>query len=305
MDNQQPSERKDPLNTTTGSVIVPPPSTDESKKNTHQHASFVHRKSVLPILFAVLIMIVGLGVGLMFMQNSQDIRSKASNTSSVLALSPATKTATVGETFSIGATINTNEDTVSAAEFHLTYDPSAIQIIDFTPQTGLVVLVPETHANGTIAVTLGVPPTAPFKGAGIVGTWTVKALANKQSSIAFTSTTQVAALGKSTNALASTNGSTITTENVTATATPTPIRTPTPTHVPSGTPTTAPLTPTPTPISNPADIDGNGGVNIIDYTLYMSAWFLNNLDVADLNDDGRKSVIDYTIFMNGWNDYLQ
>lgn len=53
------------------------------------------------------------------------------------------------------------------------------------------------------------------------------------------------------------------------------------------------------------DLDGNGSVNIIDFTLYMSYWFLNNIEKADLNDDGKKSVIDYTIFMNSWYEYLK
>ena len=220
-----------------------------------------------------------------------------------LALSPATKTAAVEETVSIGAMIQTNTDTIAAAELHLTYDPTAIRIQQFTPAQGPVVLTPEAHTNGAISVVLGVPPTNPFKGAGIIGTWTATILAAKQTSIQFASTTQVAALGKTTNALASATGSTIT-GTVTGTPAPTPTITAYPTNTPTPSPTLTPgLSPTPTP--NPADIDKNGKVNIIDYTLYMSAWFLDTLSVVDLNHDGKKSAIDYTIFMNGWNDYNQ
>ncbi len=289
MDEQSQSASKDPLNTTTDGVIVTPPPADAAEEKTsHHHASFARRKSILPILFAILIMIVGLGVGLIFMQNSQDIRSKASNTGSTLALSPASKQATVEETFSVGATINTNDDTVAAAELHLTYDPTAIQILSFTPQTGLVVLTPETHTNGSIAVTLGVPPTNPFKGSEIIGTWTVKTLANKQSSIAFTSATQVAALGKSTNTLASATGSTITTGIVTAT----PALGVTP-------------SPTPNPTPNIADLNNSGTVTVIDYVLFMEYWWLNNIEKGDLNGDGKISVIDYTGFMNAWDEYYK
>ena len=259
------------------------------------------RKRMWTLLSVFVLLLAGVGAVILSQQRTQDMRSRAAATGTTLALDPAAKTAAVGETVSIGAVINTNSDTVAAAELHLTYDPTAIQIINFTLQTGLVMLTPETHTNGAITVTLGVSPTSPFKGSGIIGTWTVKTLANKQSSIAFTSATQVAALGKTTNALASTTGSTITgttTESITPTPTFIPGVTPTPTSSPG-------VTPTGTPSANDADIDNNGSVNIVDYTLFMSGWWLNNYDTTDLNDDGKISVIDYTIFMNGWNDNVR
>ncbi len=167
----------------------------------------------------------GLGVGLVALNSSQDVRSKASNNGPTLALSPTAKTVKVGETFTVGVTMNTNADAVSAVELHLSYDPTAIQILKFTPTTQLpVVLVPETHANGAIAVTLAAKPPTAFKGAGIIGTWTAKVLAAKQSSIQFTSQTSVAALGKTTNALASQTGSTITGTSIRKAPNPTPIK---------------------------------------------------------------------------------
>lgn len=187
----------------------------------------------------------GLAVGLVALNSSHDVRSKASNNGPILALSPGSQSMAIGKTFSVGITLNANEDAISAAELHLSYDPTAIQIVRFTPGTTLpVVLVPETHVNGVIAVTLAAKPPTPFKGAGIIGTWTVKILAAKQSSIQFTAQTSVAALGKTTNALASQTGSTIigiggntpVTPNPTnarrLTPTPTPIRrAPTPTTI--------------------------------------------------------------------------
>jgi hypothetical protein len=107
--------------------------------------------------------------------------------------------------------MNTNADAVSAAQLHLSYDPTAIQILSFTPGTQLpVILVPETHVNGTIAVTLAATPPTPFKGAGVLGVLTIKVLTAKQSTISFTNATQVAAQGKNTNALASKTDSIIT-----------------------------------------------------------------------------------------------
>lgn len=204
-----------------------------------------------------LILMGGLVGGLLTFNSSADLRSKATNNGPTLALSPSTQSKAVGSTMPVGITINTHDDTVSAAVLKLSYDPTAIQIVSFTAGTPLpVVLVPEVHTNGIVSVTLGVQPATPFKGAGIVGTIQVKVLAAKDSNLRFTNATQVAAVGKTTNALVSAIGSTI--MGIAArTPTPTPTRipgstnTPTPTRYnsPSPTPTHIPgTTNTPTPV---------------------------------------------------------
>lgn len=198
-----------------------PPQEEVTPIQNYSHHSFFRRPSVMYVLIALILM-GGLGVGLVALNSSQDVRSKASNDGTILTLFPATKTGAVGETFTVGLTMNTGADAVSAVELRLSYDPTAIQIVSFNPASRFpVILVPETHTNGAIAVTLAAKPPIPFKGTGIVGTWTVKILAAKQSSISFTSATQVAALRKKTNALASTSGSSITgTGDVSITSTP-------------------------------------------------------------------------------------
>lgn len=50
----------------------------------------------------------------------------------------------------------------------------------------------------------------------------------------------------------------------------------------------------------PGDMDGNGQVNIIDYTLFFGYWTFNNVSKADMNSDGKLNVIDFTLFMNFW-----
>lgn len=170
-----------------------------------------HQRRTLIYLLTVLILIGGLVGGLIALNLSQDIRSKAGNNGAKLSLSPATKTQTVGETFSLVITMNPNANAVSAAELHISYDPSAIQIISFTPGTPLpVILVPETHINGEIAVTLAAKPPTPIEKASIVGVLTAKVIAVKQSTISFTNATQVSALGKDTNVLAFKTDTTIT-----------------------------------------------------------------------------------------------
>lgn len=248
MTNADTQDSTPPMTQQTGSFS--PNETSSPPPPTHNHTP--PRQMQLFSLMAAFVLLAGMGIVILLMKNTQDTRSRATLTGTTLALSPATKTGSIGETFSVGITMNTDTDTVSAAELHLSYDPTAIQILSFTAGTPLpVVLVPETHNNGTIAVTLGVQPTSPFKGAGIVGTWTVKILAAKQSSVSFTSATQVAVLGKNTNALTTKTGSTIT-GTVAGTPTPTPLSSPTPTPTYSPTPTLIPTpTSTPEPTSTP------------------------------------------------------
>ncbi len=168
------------------------------------------QKNILLLLPIVLLLFAGIALVLLSQQKTQDVRSRAAAGGTTLAMAPAAKTAAVGESFAVGVTMNTGMDTVSAAKLHLSYDPAALDIVGFTPGTALpVVLVPENHTNGVLSVTLGASPTSPFKGADIVGTWTMKVRAAKQSSLQFTNATAVAALGKTANTLAGASGSTI------------------------------------------------------------------------------------------------
>ena len=211
--DEQPQQDSSTASVPQGDTSTSPSqSIDPIEKNvSHRHGSFSQRPPLFSLAIAALIMIAGLGAGLMFMKQSQDVRSRATVTGTMLALSPGTATAAVGATIPIGVTINTDTDTVSAVVLSLSYDPTAIQIVSFTPGTVLPVpLVAETHDNGAISVTLAAQPTTPFTGAGILGTWQVKILAAKQSSISFTSATQVAAVDKTGNALIASTGSSIT-----------------------------------------------------------------------------------------------
>ena len=49
----------------------------------------------------VFIMLIGLGAGLIFFNTSQDIRSRATNTGTTLALSPTTASGIVGQTVTV------------------------------------------------------------------------------------------------------------------------------------------------------------------------------------------------------------
>lgn len=205
------------------------------------------RKVKVHKMVVMLILLAGLGAGLattlVFFKTPQDIRNRAASNGPKLAIEPANKNVTVGDTFDLGITLTTGDDTVSAAALGLSYDPSAIQIMKFTPGTALpVVLIPESQKNGNLTVALAVNPTSPFKGSAIIGTVTVKVISAKSSAIDFTTSTAVASLGKNTNSLGGTTGTQIAVGNSTLpnpTATPTPLSTGGTHTLPTATPTPA------------------------------------------------------------------
>lgn len=191
------------------------------------------RKIKITSYIVPFVILVGLVASLGIITNSlrkpQETRSRATNNGPKLSIEPAAKNAKVGDTFTLGVALNTQGDTVSAVELHLTYDKSAIQVTGFTPGTALpVVLTPATFTDGTIDVTLGAQPTSPFKGADVIGTITAKLLAAKQSSLTFADTTAVAAIGKTSNSLSGKTGGSISNTQGGGNITPTPTPTPTP-----------------------------------------------------------------------------
>jgi len=238
----------------------------------HEVASQIRKTRTFPIISIITMGIFALIIGLSVfsLNSSKEIRSKASLTGPTLALTPAQASGAIGETITVGITLTTDTDTVSAAQIHLTYDPSSVQITALTPGSILpVILHPAEIAPPNATMTLGVTPTAPFHGSGILGSLTVKILKNGSSNLQFASDTEVAVIGKATNALARSTGNTVM----------------------GGSNTTI-----------VGDLTGDGKVTIVDYTLFMNYWFLKNIEKGDLNHDGKIGVIDYTIFMNAWND---
>ncbi len=168
-------------------------------------------RSMIYIGALLLFLSGGTYLGMANLGNSTEKRAKAGNTAPTLSMSPSTLNGNVGDVATIGITMNTHADTVAAGEFQFTYDPAAIQLIGFTHGKALpVVLVPFANTNSTASVTLGVQPTAPFKGSDIIGTFQVKILSARQSSLGFGNATKIASIGKDTNSLASAVGTTIT-----------------------------------------------------------------------------------------------
>ena len=100
--------------------------------------------------------------------------------------------------------------------------------------------------------------------------------------------------------------------SLTPTPTPTPVSTPTPspttapTPTPKFTPTPTPEVPTPTPIFPPScakiDFNGNGVVDILDWSLMVEMYGQTGEDLpGDFNGDGEVNILDVSIFMEIYN----
>lgn len=204
----------------------------------------------LVVLFVLAILIIGLIVSLKLASTSQEIRKKAATSGVSLGLNPSTINNTAsGETFSVGVTIDTGDDTVSAAELHLTYDQTKLEAQSISAGSYLpVVLSTGQVGGGNASIILGSQPTEPKKGSGILATISFKTLTPSISNIDFASSTQVAAIGKTGNVLQSANDAQVII-NPLPSATPLPTLTPIPTDTPIPT-----VTPIPTEIPTAAPI---------------------------------------------------
>lgn len=203
---------------------------------------FLQMKKFLPLLIIPLLL-AGLFAGLSATQKSQELRKKASVTGSTLSIQPAQNNVTVGDTLTISVSIDTGDDTVSAAELHINYDASKMEGQSITAGSYLpVILTSGQVGGGTASITLGSQPTDPKKGNGILATVKFKALNASSSQLTLTADTQVAAIGKAGNTMAALNPGQVTVNNVVG-----PTLTPGPTDIPSATPMHT-LTPTVTSI---------------------------------------------------------
>ncbi len=200
------------------------------------------RKIIIFFILFLLLVAVPATVYLVF--QNQELRKRATP-ATTLSLSPANTSKKVGDEFSLNVNIDTGENQVVAAELHILYDATKLEVLTFTNGP----LFPSIIASftqgdlpeGRIAsLTVGASNTTPVKGTGQVASLKFKALAATASpiSVKFTANNIVAALGEGgKNVLIQTNPATVNigeSASTTPTVSLTPTLTPTPTATASG-----------------------------------------------------------------------
>lgn len=202
------------------------------------------RKSLISLGIAVLLL-GGFAVAYIALNTKQDIRSHAGNTGPKLFMTPSKITDVLNKETSVNVFINTYDKHVSAAEVHITYDKTAVEITKITMGAYLPKIISApTKTGGVISFTVASIPESPQKGSGLLATIQVKPIAKKISNLTFRSDTAVAATEDLTNVLGVTTGTAITFTGL-ATPTVTPADTVTPTDLPE---------PTEEPVIEPTDV---------------------------------------------------
>jgi len=82
-------------------------------------------------------------------------------------------------------------------------------------------------------------------------------------------------------------------------ANPSPSPSPSPSASPSPSPAASPSpSPSPSPSTSPADLNGDGRVNLLDYAILVNELFQTGPDLqADINGDGKVNLLDYHILL--------
>lgn len=160
------------------------------------------KKYVYGFLLLLLLVITVFGFFLP-QKKTTGYNTKASGTGATLSFIPSPISAPIGTSFTVTVTLNTNGKIISAAELHLTYDPTKVEGQMITSAGSLpIVIVPGTIGNGAASIILGSDATTPKNNSGIVATLTFKSLSSDSSAILFSPETKVAAIGESTNVAA-------------------------------------------------------------------------------------------------------
>lgn len=128
-----------------------------------------------------------------------------------LSMSPATSSISNASEITINLIMDTGSGKANAADIHLNFDATKLQVQSFTAGSFLpVVLSSPTYDNsaGTASITLGSSPGSAASGTGTLATLVFKTTNTGSASVSYNSSTQTADSGV-TN-LNSTSGSTIT-----------------------------------------------------------------------------------------------
>lgn len=203
-------------------------------------------------LFTILVSIFLLGaipVGIYLVGQNQELRKKAAP-ATTLAITPATIQKNVGDEFSLEVTIDSGENQVVAAELHIVFDPSKLEME--TISNGPLfpnILASGAIEGGTASITVGAADVKqPIKGTGTVAVVKLKAIAKTDSPVAvkLASNTFVGGLGEgAVNVLVGTTPATVTIMDTQPQTTPEPTPPAEQDLAPQGT-----LTPTPTATSS-------------------------------------------------------
>lgn len=183
-----------------------------------------------------------------------------------LSLLPSASTTSTNNQFTVQLSLDTKSYTVTAVDVKISFPSDKLQALSITPGTFLPSeLIPGSVGTGTAAITMAGGATGK-QGTGTVATVTFKALSAGSATITFDASTQIAAVGQTSNVVDTLSPTTVTISGAT-------VITPTPTA-------TISATPTPTSGSCPTQYDPVCGTNGVTYVNRCSAEIIYRKTVA-------------------------
>ena len=214
-------------------------------------------------LFFVTLMLVGLGVGVVALKNSQEIKVGAQG--AVLSLLGPVDNIIPdpGQQFSVDIYLDTQGLKVSAADLKIKYDPNVIEGVSVESTNFLpVVLIPGKvdNSTGMASITLGANPSDPVSGNAVVAKLKLKPKKKTPTTISVDNSSAVAAIGSEGNVISQFGSLNLGLPTSAPVTTPTVTATPRNTAIPSSLPT---IVPTPKPSPSPTPISSQLGVEQI------------------------------------------
>lgn len=249
------------------------------------------KKKVIGGILGILILTGAIGAGIYLVQQRQSTKTRAGGVD--LVLSSSNQNPKVGDTFTVAISMNTNGESVSAADLRVRYDTAILEAtgIKASGTSFPTVLMPgiidgTNTASGRAWIVVGClidsSGAFPKSGTGLLAAEiTFKAKAAGTANLTFGSATAVAVVGQTVSAVGTMNPLSITVQG--ATGSPSP--------APSGSPS-----------AKKGDINGDGVVNVVDLGILIDNYGKSPLPnpKADLNGDGAVTVVDLGILIDNY-----
>ncbi len=282
-----------------------------AKHTIHHHI----KKNPLPVFLLVILLLIGTVLAVFLNGRQADKRTRASDASVSMILTPSTQTLTPNQQFSI--TVQVDAGTYSLSGYDLTFgtSASAANFVSFTPsgEFGNSLINSVNATENTIHIAGVEPSSKQITGVVTIGVITLQAKSSGSSTIQLVKN-QIAASGYDTAIPVNCTPASysIVTNNPEPTATLTPVPNENDTPEPTNTPTIK--TPTATPTSQPTtnttsnngntvdikkyDFNGDGKIDLSDLLVLISNFHKGG--EGDLNSDGRVDITDFSILLRNW-----
>ena len=88
----------------------------------------MNKKKIILIVIGVLVLIAGIAVGVLLVQQNQSIKEKAAPATN-LSIIPSTQTKAGGESVAFNVVMDTGENQITALDLVISFDPQVLQIV--------------------------------------------------------------------------------------------------------------------------------------------------------------------------------